>query len=429
MTKFLASEAEQAVLGAVFLEPSIFPELRLKPEYFYTEFHQEVFQVMQDLHEKEYPIDILTVFDKLPNPQDLPYLTELSGKMPTAQNVSFYARFIKEAYFNRKKHTIAKNYTDKPNEETEQRLREVLLTAEEEEKDQRDFMDLGQKFIERVYEEQHAYDDYMSTGFEVLDRVLDGLRLEELVIIGARPSVGKTAFAINLAYNIANSDMGVATLFSCEMSKEQIMNRTLSTMMGVNVSVWKDPYSRLNLKDKDRALRSFTHLNELAFHVVDKASPTVLDIEAEIIRNQKEYPDANQAIFIDYLGLMGSTGKYERKDLEIASITKGLKQLARKYRVCIVLLAQLSRSVEQRQDKRPMLSDLRDSGSIEQDADKIAFLYREDYYDRASQSNGAIEIIVAKNRNGSIGTVKLDFIKEYNKFAVPLLRKMENTAH
>ncbi|WP_430535933.1 replicative DNA helicase [Listeria rocourtiae] len=416
MNNFTSNEAEQAVLGAVLLDPNIFPEINLQPEYFFTPFHGEVFKAMQHLHENNIPIDIISLFQQLGG-NDLVYLTELSGVTPTTANVAYYAKTIKDAFFKRKKHTIASKYINEPNEDNEQALREALLLEDDNETDQqRGFLDVGNKLVEKIFDEGTAKNETMSTGYLHLDKVLGGLQHEELVIVAARPSVGKTAFALNIGFNVANCEEGAVSIFSAEMSKEKITYRLLSNLMAIDASVWKDPYNRLSVEDKDRALRAFTHISKRPLNIVDKSGPSLLDVEKEIIQNKKDYPDLKQLIIIDYLGLMSAVGKFERHDLKIGAITSGLKSLARKYHVCIILLSQLSRGVENRQDKRPMLSDIRDSGNIEQDADKVAFLYRDDYYDRNSELNGIIEIIVAKNRDGTTGTVNLAFMKKFSKF-------------
>ncbi|EUJ27352.1 replicative DNA helicase [Listeria cornellensis] len=372
---------------------------------------------MQTLHEKGVPIDIISLFQQLGG-NDLVYLTQLSAVTPTTANFAYHAKIVRDTFNKRKKHTIATTYLNEPSDDNEMALREALLLDDEDEEDaqERGFLEVGPKIIEKIYEEGSARKSTMSTGYIHLDRVLGGLEHEDLIIVAARPSVGKTAFALNVGFNVANCEEGAVSIFSAEMSKEKITYRLLSNMMAMDASVWKDPYNRLSVEDKDRALRAFTHISKLPLNIVAKAGPNVLDVEKEIIRNKKEYPDLKQLIVIDYLGLMSSVGKYERHDLKIGAITGTLKGLAVKYQVCIVLLSQLSRGVENRQDKRPMLSDIRDSGNIEQDADKVAFLYRDDYYERNSELSGIIEIIVAKNRDGTTGTVNLAFMKKFSKF-------------
>ncbi|MBC2293728.1 replicative DNA helicase [Listeria booriae] len=419
MSNFTSNEAEQSILGAVLLDPSIFPEINLNPEHFFTQYHADVFKAMQTLYSNNIPLDIISLYQQLGGSgNDLVYLTQLSDVTPTTANFAYHAKIIRDAYNRRKKHTSASTFLNDPSADNEQALREVLLLDDEEENndEQRGFLDVGTKLVEKIYDENGAKTDTMSTGYTHLDRVLGGLQHEELIIVAARPSVGKTAFALNIGFNVANCEDGAVSVFSAEMSKEKITYRLLSNLMAIDASVWKDPYNRLSVEDKDRALRAFTHISKLPLNIVAKSGPNVMDVEKEIIRNKKEYPDLKQLIVIDYLGLMSSVGKYERHDLKIGAITGALKGLAVKYQVCIVLLSQLSRGVENRQDKRPMLSDIRDSGNIEQDADKVAFLYRDDYYNRDSELDGIIEIIVAKNRDGTTGTVELAFMKKFSKF-------------
>lgn len=255
----------------------------------------------------------------------------------------------------------------------------------------------------------------IDTGFESLNRMTGGWNKGDLIILAARPSMGKTAFALSLAMNCCKKG-GVVDVFSLEMPKKQLAKRILSSLSRIDGAKWKNPYRLFTEEDQAKANTALNTYHQWNFQIHDPSQKTVSGLRAQIQKTRREFPDEDYLVVIDYLQLIAVSRKYDRHDLAIASITKELKQIARQYEVPIILLSQLSRGVEQRMDKRPKMSDLRDSGSIEQDADLIMLLYRDEYYNKDNTENKYIEIDIAKHRNGPVGMVKLVFEKEFGRF-------------
>ncbi|MDZ5719557.1 replicative DNA helicase [Bacillus inaquosorum] len=281
-------------------------------------------------------------------------------------------------------------------------------------KNNRTKMDVLTEIYNDMYQEKGEITG-VETGLADLDAMTGGWQDSDLIIVAARPSMGKTAFALNLAQNAALKG-GVVDVFSLEMSDRQLVNRMLSNLGSIEGTKWRNPHKYFSEKDYENANRAIGEYEKLDIYIHDKPSQSVADIRSAIRKTTKDHPDQKHLVVIDYLQLIRPIGKFETKNLEVASITGELKNIARTFNVPIILLSQLSRGVEQRQDKRPMMSDLRDSGSIEQDADIVSFLYRDDYYDKQSDLKNIVEIIFAKQRNGSVGTVMAAFIKEYGRF-------------
>ncbi|MEM1505232.1 DnaB helicase C-terminal domain-containing protein [Domibacillus sp. 8LH] len=234
-------------------------------------------------------------------------------------------------------------------------------------------------------------------------------------IIAGRPSMGKTAYSLSLVQACCEKG-GVAGIFSLEMPKKQLIKRFLSSTVNIEGSKWRNSFNMFTDQDKNKAQHAMNTFNKWNANIHDNSRQTVADIRAAVGKTKREHPDKKHIVIIDYLQLITPIGKFERHDLAIGHITRELKQMARQFDVPVMLLSQLSRAVEQRQDKRPMMSDLRDSGSIEQDADVITFLYRNEYYNKESEAKNVVEIIFAKQRNGAIGTVEAAFIKAYSRF-------------
>lgn len=262
----------------------------------------------------------------------------------------------------------------------------------------------------------------INTGYNDFNRMTSGLQTGDLIIVGARPAMGKTAFVLNVAYHAASSDTAVG-VFSLEMGEEQLLKRMISSAGNVEATKMKNPKKLCNIKDWENISQAMGLINNLPLEIYDKANVTMQEIYAKTRKLKRKYPDKKVLIAIDYLQLIVGDPKHRGNRMqEIGEISRKLKLMARELDVCVVALSQLSRAVESRQDKRPLLSDLRETGQIEQDADLIAFLYREDYYDAETANKSITEIILAKQRNGPVGTVELAFIKKFSKF-VNLERK------
>ena len=424
-------EAEQAVLGAVFLEPEAFSTASelLMPDDFYRAGHQRIFEIMVSLSDKGEPIDLVTVTTALANQNTLEevggvsYLTELAESVPTAANIGYYSKIVEEKALLRR---LIRTATD------------IVTMGYQSEEEVEDALNEAEKNILEVSNRRNSgafkavkdvlidvYDNIeqlhnrkgdttgVPTGFRDLDRITSGFQPNDLIIIAARPSVGKTAFALNVAQNVAvNTDENVA-IFSLEMGADQLVSRMLCAEG--NIDAQRLRTGNLEAEDWSKLTMAMGSLSNAGIYIDDSAGIRVGEIRSKCRRLKQEH--GLGMIMIDYLQLIsGSARNQENRQQEVSEISRSLKALARELSVPVIALSQLSRGVESRQDKRPMMSDLRESGSIEQDADIVGFLYRDDYYDTESEKQNIIEIIISKQRNGPVGTVELAFVKEYNKF-------------
>ena len=424
-------EAEQAVIGAVFLEPEAFSTAseRLVSTDFYRANHQSIFATMSALSDKGEPIDVVTVTTHLANKEQLEqaggitYLTDLASSVPTAANIEYYSKIVEEKALLRR---LIRSATDIVTNTfaKEDAVEEVLDEAEKtilevsSRKNVGAFKPIKDVLID-VYdniEQLHNSDNDVTgvaTGYRELDRMTSGFQRNDLIIVAARPSVGKTAFALNIAQNVAiNSDENVA-IFSLEMGADQLVQRMLCAEG--NIDSQRLRTGKLENEDWSKLTMAMGRLSNAGVYIDYSPGIRVSDIRSKCRRLKQEH--GLGMIIIDYLQLIsGSESSRDNRQQEVSEISRSLKGLARELEVPLIALSQLSRGVEQRQDKRPMMSDLRESGSIEQDADIVSFLYRDDYYDDESEQQNIIEIIISKQRNGPTGTVELAFVKEYNKF-------------
>lgn len=424
-------EAEQAIIGAIFLEPEAFSTASelLMPEDFYRAGHQRIFEAMLKLADRGEAIDVVTVTSALQDSKLLEevggvsYLTEVAGSVPTAANIGYYSKIVEEkALLRRLIRTATDIVTDTFSREDA--VEDVLNEAEKGilevsgRKNSGAFKSIKDVLIE-VYdniEQLHQNKEDVTgipTGFRDLDRITSGFQRNDLIIVAARPSVGKTAFALNVAQNVAvNTDENVA-IFSLEMGAEQLVQRMLCAEG--NIDSQRLRTGTLIDEDWSKLTMAMGSLSNAGIYIDDTPGIRVSEIRSKCRRLKQE--NGLGMILIDYLQLIqGSVNSKENRQQEVSEISRSLKGLARELNVPLIALSQLSRGVEQRQDKRPMMSDLRESGSIEQDADIVGFLYRDDYYDQESEKQNIIEIIISKQRNGPVGTVELAFVKEYNKF-------------
>ncbi|MBP1932313.1 replicative DNA helicase [Ammoniphilus resinae] len=423
-------EAEQAVLGAIFLEQEAIVTTSeiLRPEDFYRGTHQRIFQAMLELSEKSEPVDLVTVTALLESKKQLDeiggvsYLTDLANAVPTAANVEYYCRIIEEkAILRQLIRTATKIVTDGYNQSDE--LQFMLSDAE------RNIMQISQKRSSGGF--QHIKDVLMDayerietlstkkgditgipTGYPDLDKMTSGLHGSELIILAARPAVGKTAFALNVAQNVAARAGETVAIFSLEMGAAQLVMRMICAEGNIDAGKMRTGY--LEEDDWRKLTMAIGNLSKAPVFIDDTPGVTINDIRSKCRRLKAEQGNVG-LVLIDYLQLISGRGSDNRQQ-EISEISRSLKLLARELNCTVIALSQLSRAVEQRQDKRPMLSDIRESGAIEQDADIVAFLYREDYYDQETEEKNVIEVIIGKQRSGPTGTVKLAFLKEYNKF-------------
>ncbi|WP_338450411.1 replicative DNA helicase [Niallia oryzisoli] len=435
-------EAEQAVLGAIFLEPSsltLASEI-LIPEDFYRGAHQRIFDAMLSLNDKGEAVDLITVTEELAAKKlledvgGISYLSELAGSVPTAANIEYYAKIVEEKSILRRLIRTATNIA----QEGYTREDEVDALLSEAEKDilavsQRknagafhDIKDVLVRTYDNIEQMHNRAGDItgIATGFAELDKMTAGFQRNDLIIVGARPSVGKTAFALNISQNVATKTGENVAIFSLEMGAEQLVMRMLCAEG--NIDAQRLRTGALTDEDWGKLTMAMGSLSNAGIYIDDTPGVRVQDIRSKCRRLKQEH--GLGMILIDYLQLvLGSGRSGENRQQEVSEISRSLKALARELQVPVIALSQLSRGVEQRQDKRPMMSDIRESGSIEQDADIVAFLYRDDYYDKESENKNIIEIIIAKQRNGPTGTVSLAFVKEYNKF-VNLERRFDDSA-
>jgi len=424
-------EAEQAVLGAILLDSvAIITVMEtLKPEDFYRQAHQFIFEAMVDLNGDNEPIDLITLTTRLQAKQQLAeiggiqYLTELASAVPTAANVTYYAKIVEEKSMLRRlirtaTEIVTNGYAGSDDigillGEAEQRILEISNR-----KSSTGFISIKDVLMEVFEKVEKLYHDRGKTtgipsGFPDLDKMTAGFQRSDLIIVAARPSVGKTAFSLNVAQNVAVRAKETVAIFSLEMSAAQLVQRIICAE--ANVDAGRIRTGTLEGDDWEKLTMAIGTLSEAEIYIDDTPAITVADIRAKCRRLKKE--KGLGMILIDYLQLIAGRGKAgENRQQEVSEISRTLKQIARELEVPVIALSQLSRGVEQRQDKRPMMSDLRESGSIEQDADIVAFLYRDDYYDKESEKKNIIEIIIAKQRNGPVGTVELVFLKNFNKF-------------
>ncbi|MCM3668916.1 replicative DNA helicase [Mesobacillus maritimus] len=424
-------EAEQAVLGAIFLEPSsltVASEV-LIPEDFYRAAHQKIFEVMLNLNDKGKAVDLVTVTEELAAAKLLEdtggvsYLSELAASVPTAANIEYYSRIVEEKSLLRRlirtATTIASDGYQRE-DEVESLLSEaeksILEVAQR--KNAGAFHNIKDVLV-RTYDNIETLHNRVgdvtgiATGFSELDRMTAGFQRNDLIIVAARPSVGKTAFALNIAQNVATKTGENVAIFSLEMGAEQLVMRMICAEGNINAQNLRT--GSLTDEDWGKLTMAMGSLSNSGIFIDDTPGVKIGDIRSKCRRLKQEH--GLGMILIDYLQLIQGNGRSgENRQQEVSEISRSLKALARELEVPVIALSQLSRGVEQRQDKRPMMSDIRESGSIEQDADIVAFLYRDDYYDKESENKDIIEIIIAKQRNGPVGTVQLAFVKEYNKF-------------
>ncbi|WP_172188150.1 replicative DNA helicase [Lentilactobacillus kribbianus] len=435
-------EAEKAVLGAIFLSADALIEAAelIEAGDFYKRAHQLIFTAMTELNDRDDAVDIVTVTDLLTDQNNLQnvggieYLTDLASTVPTAANVSYYAKIVKDKSMLRRLIQTATNIVT-TGYATEDDVTTVLDNAE------RDIMNVaenrgqaGFKPIKDVLNATFAEIDRLSqngdevtglsTGYPDLDKITTGLHEDELIILAARPGVGKTAFALNVAQNIATKTDKTVAIFSLEMSAESLVNRMLCAEGSIDANHLRT--GNLDESEWQNLVVAMGSLSKASIYIDDTAGIKMSEIRAKCRRLEKETGNLGM-IVVDYLQLIEGNNK-ENRQQEVSDISRQLKKLAKELHVPVIALSQLSRGVEQRQDKRPVLSDIRESGSIEQDADIVAFLYRDDYYrdenedddddvDEDDQNVGEVEVILEKNRSGARGTIKLLFVKSYNKFS------------
>ncbi|MBQ2660159.1 replicative DNA helicase [Candidatus Saccharibacteria bacterium] len=426
--------AEKSLLGAILLSDASFPEIleRIRFSDFYDKRHGLIFKGMTALYEKHKPIDLLTLSGELKAQKTLkdvggnPYLTELTNFVPTASHVKAYADLVEQTALRRR---LIKAGTDIANKayEDDVEVEELIGRAEKE------LFEVSDKTIQTDYVSMEdmlvdAFDRIddlhknkgvlrgLKTGFRDLDKKTAGLQKGDLIIVGARPAMGKTTFAENIAYNAATINKKAVLFFSMEMAKAEIIDRMISDVSGVDN--WKIRTGNVSDEDFAKIGDAMGEMGEAPLYIDDTSSMTILQLRNKARRFAHEHDLG--LIIVDYLQLLQGSDRYAGNRVqEVTEISRGLKTLARELEIPVIALAQLSRSVTGRDDPRPVLSDLRESGSIEQDADLVTFLHRVDYYNQNKPDfvpTNITELIIAKHRHGAVGKIELYFHPELLRF-------------
>lgn len=423
-------EAEQSVLGSLLIDRDAILRIApfLRPEDFYRENHAQIYQAILDLFERREPADFLTVCNALEQRGVLEavggaaYITSLINAVPTPIHVEHYARIVELAALRRRLIEAAGQIArlayeeDRDIDQVIDRAEATLfeVTERREKKDLVPIKRLMADYYDRIEYLQSHRDELVGlpTGFIDLDKLLGGLQRSDLLIIAGRPGMGKTSFGLSIALNAALKHKAVVAFFTLEMSGEQLVQRMVSSETGIDSR--RLMVGDIHDLEWERFVKASGDLSETLIFIDDTPAPTPLEIRSKCRRLAAEYE--LDLVIIDYLQLMSGGVRSENRQQEISYISRSLKGLARELHVPVIALSQLSRAVEARQDKRPILSDLRESGSIEQDADIVMFIYRDEVYDELTDRRNIADIIVAKHRNGPTGQVALRFAKEQTKF-------------
>src|SRR5215203_560958 len=431
-------DAERAVIGAMLVSESAVAAVaeRLDAGDFYSEVHRIIYSAMMRLYSRGDPIDQLTLTNELRSVNEFeriggrPYVLQIVESVPTAANAGRYADIVRGKALLRAVIDVGSRITEDAFREPEN-VSEALDSAEQliygvSNKTLREHLapvkDLAPgalEMIQRLYEQEGEVTG-VETGFEDLDRLTTGFHKSDLVILAARPAMGKTAMALNAIWHASGEKKMPVAIFSLEMSKEQLVQRLISQTTRIPAQALRS--GNVRAEDWPKLVRGVAEVSRAPIWIDDTAGVTLMEIRAKVRRLASRLNVSGEAplslVVVDYLQLMvGQNNRSENRQQEIAEISRGLKVLARDLDIPVLAVAQLSRAVEQRHDKRPLLSDLRDSGAIEQDADVVMFLYRDEYYNPESDDKGIAEVIVGKHRNGPTGKVQLAWMEQYTKFA------------
>ena len=422
-------EAEQSVLGSMITDKNAVVEAveKLEENDFYRDGHKVIFKTISEMFKDDMPVDLVTLLERLKATEKLEkaggvtYVSEVSSSLLTTINLSAYIKIVKEKSILRKLIKASTSIIeDSYNKQGE--VEEVLEGAEKkifdiaEKRTTSDFeplnvvLERGFLEIERLFNNKGEITG-VGSGFVDLDAKTSGFQKGDMVLIAARPSMGKTTFALNIAEHAALREGKSVVVFSLEMSKEQLAYKLLCSE--ANVDMLKLRTGALDDKDWENIARATGPLSKAKIYIDDTAGVTVMEMRSKCRRLKLEY--GIDLIVIDYLQLMSGSSNESRQQ-EVSEISRSIKALAKEMECPVIALSQLSRAPEQRADHRPMLSDLRESGSIEQDADLVMFLYRDEYYNKETEDTNIAECIIAKQRNGPVGTVKLAWLGQYSKF-------------
>lgn len=428
-----SQEAEVTVIGSIFLNPELIKDSGLKPDDFSPGPHWNIWYTFLDMDKKGIPIDLVTLSERvragkrsIEDVGGLEFLAKISVSVPSSSNFKRYCDIVREKSQTRQALAVVKK--------TQQEILEGSDTVEAIKKGREELQaieDNGtttfdgniKKGLIKMYESLEAATgeiNGISTGFKDTNRIIRGYKPGDFVVIGARPSIGKTAYILNVAINVAKSpiveDGDVVAIFSLETFEEGLLKRAAASIGNIDMNAMRTAGSSFTAEDWRKLQGAMAVLSKMDLEIFDKPGADIPFIRANVKDLKKRFPDRRVIVFIDYLQLITPNPIHRgNRTQEVNEISRELKLMAMELQVTVAALAQLSREVEKRQDKRPMMSDLKESGNIEQDADIIQFLYRDDYYDKETESANILEVIIAKQRDGATGTVSLAFIKEYGK--------------
>lgn len=425
-----STEAEQSVLGSMIIDKSAIAQVleRLKEEDFYRDGHKILYKAIREMFQKDMPVDLLTILeylkstDMLDKTGGVTYISELSASVPTTANLSAYIKIVEEKSLLRKlikssTKIIEESYNGQDDVEKvlDRAQKKIFDIAEK--KNSGDYevlssvLERGFLEIERLFNNKGEITG-VGSGIKDLDEKTSGFQKGEMILIAARPSMGKTTFALNIAETAALRDGKSVVIFSLEMPREQLAYKLLCSE--ASVDMLKLRTGNLDDDDWERIAKATGPLSKAKIYIDDTAGLSVMEMRSKCRKIKMEH--GIDMILIDYLQLMSGSNTESRQQ-EVSEISRSIKALAKEMECPVIALSQLSRAPEQRADHRPMLSDLRESGSIEQDADVVMFLYRDEYYNKESEDRGTAECIIAKQRNGPVGTVKMAWIGAHSKFA------------
>jgi replicative DNA helicase len=423
-------EAEQSVIGSMIIDRNAIAKVleSLEEEDFYRDGHKVIYRTILEMFRNDIAVDLLTLLeylkstDMLERAGGVTYITELSSSVPTTANLSAYIKIVSDKSTLRKlikssTTIIEESYNNQSNVEDVVDSAEKKIFNIAEKRTSKDFEQLsdvlerGFAQIEKLFNNQGEITG-VGSGFTDLDAKTSGFQSGDMILIAARPSMGKTTFALNIAEHVALREHRSVVIFSLEMSKEQLAYKLLCSE--ANVDMLKLRTGTLDDKDWENIAMAAGPLSKAKIYIDDSAGVTVMEMRSKCRRLKIEY--GIDLIVIDYLQLMSGGSGSDNRQQEVSEISRSIKALAKEMECPVIALSQLSRAPEQRADHRPMLSDLRESGSIEQDADIVMFLYRDEYYNKETEDKNVGECIMAKQRNGPVGTVKLAWLGQYSKF-------------
>ena len=423
-------EAEQSVIGAMIIDKSAIAQVfeKLNEDDFYRDGHKVIYKAIREMYAKDMAVDLVTILeylkttDMLDKAGGVTYISELSSSVPTTANLSSYIKIVEEKSTLRKlikasTSIIEESYNSGGDVEKVIDLAQKKVFDIAEKKDSKEYealsdvLERGFLEIERLFNNRGAITG-VGSGIKDLDAKTSGFQKGDMVLIAARPSMGKTTFSLNIAENAALKEGKSVVIFSLEMSKEQLAYKLLCSQ--ANVDMLKLRTGNLEDDDWERIARATGPLANAKIYIDDTAGISVMDMRSKCRKIKMEH--GIDMILIDYLQLMSGSAGSDNRQQEVSEISRSIKALAKEMECPVIALSQLSRAPEQRADHRPMLSDLRESGSIEQDADVVMFIYRDDYYNKDSENKNIAEIIIAKQRNGPIGTINLVWLPNYTKF-------------